>query len=56
MNGDQDVLVPPENARRIAARVPTARPPHIFPGWGHGFKDVDAFVEVVNAFLLEETL
>ena len=52
MNGDQEVLVPPKNAARIAARIPTART-HIFPGWGHGFKDVHAFVEVINAFMLE---
>lgn len=53
MNGDRDVLVPFENAERIAARLPRARL-HKWEGWGHGFKDAAAFAAVVNEFLCAE--
>jgi pimeloyl-ACP methyl ester carboxylesterase len=53
MNGEQDVLVPVENARRLAARIPGAQL-HTFPGWGHGYKCPAQLAEVVTAFLLQQ--
>ena len=50
MAGDVDVLVPPENAKRIADRIPGAQL-HVFQGWGHGFKCPAQLAEVVNAFM-----
>ncbi|PSC71947.1 alpha beta hydrolase [Micractinium conductrix] len=52
MNGDRDVLVPHENAARVAARVPCARL-HTWRGWGHGIRDPAAFARVVTEFMLE---
>ncbi|KAL4856383.1 2-hydroxy-6-oxononadienedioate/2-hydroxy-6-oxononatrienedioate hydrolase [Chlorella vulgaris] len=52
-NGSLDVLVPPENARRLAERIPGARL-HLFEGWGHGFKDSAAFARVLDEFLCSE--
>jgi pimeloyl-ACP methyl ester carboxylesterase len=49
-NGTQDVLVPPENARRLAARIPGARL-HLWEGWGHGWKDSAHFAAALNDFL-----
>lgn len=53
LNGEGDCIVPPENAHRLAARIPGAQL-HTFPSWGHGFKDPAELAEVVNEFLLAE--
>ena len=53
LNGDQDILVPPENARRISERIPGSRL-HLFPGWGHAYKDPAQLAEVVTAWLLQQ--
>jgi pimeloyl-ACP methyl ester carboxylesterase len=52
-NGTEDVIVPPENARRLAARIPGAKL-HLWEGWGHGWKDSGRFAAVVNDFLCGE--
>jgi pimeloyl-ACP methyl ester carboxylesterase len=49
-NGTADVLVPPENARRLAARIPGAQL-RLWEGWGHGWKDSAAFASAINDFL-----
>lgn len=49
-NGTEDVLVPRENAERLAARIPGAQL-HLFQGWGHGWKDSAKFARVLNDFL-----
>jgi pimeloyl-ACP methyl ester carboxylesterase len=40
VHGDQDVLVPPENAHLIKSRIPQAEM-YIVPGAGHGFQTAD---------------
>ena len=49
--GGVDGIVPPANARLIAARIPRARLV-IFPGAGHMmmFQDIDRFVALVTSF------
>jgi len=52
MGGDRDIIIPPENFRRLAARIPGAKL-IIYPDCGHGFT-VEAADEVnrdVLAFL-----
>ncbi len=49
-NGTADVLVPVENAERLAARIPGAQL-HLYPGWGHAWKDTAKFAHVINEFL-----
>ena len=50
--GGVDGVVPPANARLIAARIPGARL-EIFPGAGHMmmFQDMDRFVALVTSFV-----
>ncbi|GAB4815611.1 hypothetical protein N2152v2_008067 [Parachlorella kessleri] len=53
LNGEQDILVPPENAQRIHERIPGSQL-HLFPGWGHAYKDPAQLAEVVTAWLLQQ--
>ena len=52
LSGDQDVIVPPENSRLMAGRLPDAVL-RIVPGAGHGlmFQDPESFCSIVLGFL-----
>jgi len=52
LSGDQDVIVPPENSRLMARRIPGAVL-RIVPETGHGlmFQDRDSFCSIVLDFL-----
>lgn len=52
LSGDQDVIVPPENSRLMARRLPDAVL-RIVPGAGHGlmFQDPESFCSIVLGFL-----
>jgi pimeloyl-ACP methyl ester carboxylesterase len=40
VHGDQDVLIPPENAQIIKSKIPQAEL-YVIPGAGHGFQAAD---------------
>jgi len=52
VTGDADILIPPENSRNLAARIPNARL-HIIEGAGHAvfLEQADAFNRAVLEFL-----
>jgi len=52
MSGDADILIPPENSKILAERIPHAEL-RLFPGCGHGFnlEAADEFNQAVEAFL-----